>query len=151
VINIQAALLVSLAAFIVTPLVVTVAARLSQQQTKDKLMAKIKEYSELSSDASNAGVRNMYAALQKQGNEVLMQYYVVLYREAVVELALHVLVLGIIQNYYPVHVLNFSIQVWGLGDGLSSVGWYIISAILVFQLLVKPLKPKLRFFRPGWV
>jgi len=151
VINVKAAFFVSLLAVIVTTLVVIISARLSQQKRKDEIMSEIKKYNELSRDASEVGAKSMYAAFQKQGNETLMNYFMTIYKEAVVEIALHVLALGILQKYYPVTVIRFPIHVWGFGDGLGSVGWYVISAFAFFFLVIKRLRPKIRFFRPYWV
>lgn len=150
-INIEAAFLVSLIAITMTTLVVVISARLSQKKNKDEIMDEIKKYNELSRDASDVGAKSVYAAFQKQGNETLMQYFMVIYKEAVLELALHVLTLGMLQKYYPVQVIDFPFNVWVFGDGLGSVGWYIISAFLFFFLVIKRLKPSLRYFRPNWV
>lgn len=133
-INLKAAFFISLIAICVTTVVVIISARLSQKKQKDKLMAEIKNYNQLSKDASKMGADSIYAAFQKQGNEKLMYYFTAIYKEAVLELALHVLTLGIIQRYYYVQVVRFPISVWIFGDGLSTITWYIISAVAFFML-----------------
>ncbi|MBO8138487.1 MAG: hypothetical protein H0Z40_10205 [Desulfotomaculum sp.] len=150
-INFEAAFFITLVSIVITTLVVIVSARLSQQKHKNKLMEEIKKYNELSKDASDVGAEGLYAAYQKQGNEKLMHYFVAIYKEAVVEMALHVLVLGIIQRYYSVNIIKLPVSVWLIGDGVGSVTWYIISALFFFFTVIKPLKPKVRFFRPNWV
>ncbi|MBM7855377.1 uncharacterized protein YxeA [Desulfohalotomaculum tongense] len=150
IINLKAALIVSLLAFAVTTLVVIISARLSQQKRKDELMAEIKKYNQLSKDASDVGAKGIYAAYQKQGNEKLMDYFVAMYKEAVVEMALHVLALGMIQRYYFVEIIPFPTSIWFFGDGLGSMAWYVISAVAFFFAVIKPLKPKVRYFRPYW-
>lgn len=143
--------MVSIFAFFVTTLVVVISARLSQQEKKKELMEQVKRYNELSRDASDVKAKGMYAAFQKQGNETLMQYFVAMYKEAIVEIALHVLAMGVLQKYFPVRVVDFPVSIWVFGDGLGSVGWYIVSAALFFFIFIKRVKSRVRFFRPGWV
>ncbi|MTI81962.1 MAG: hypothetical protein FH758_14015 [Firmicutes bacterium] len=151
IINFEAALIVSLAAITVTTLVVMISARLSQKKQKDEIMGDVKKYSDLSKDATDIGAKGIYAAYQKQGNERLMDYFVAIYKEAVVELALHVLTLGILQKYYSVLVIHFPFEIWLFGEGVGSITWYIVTGFAFFFLVIKRLKPKVKYFRPYWV
>lgn len=131
-----------LIAVAVTALTNTVGTKLGRHAEQQTLKREIKRYNELSRDALDVGHEAIYAAFQKQGNEVLQKYFASLYLEAVVELAPHVLVLGILQRVYataPVLEFPFAFQ-----GGLGAIPWYLCCALAFHFLVIKPIKRRTR-------
>ncbi|MCF8011178.1 MAG: hypothetical protein K9L17_09725 [Clostridiales bacterium] len=132
-------------------LISLISAVLSRLIGKDKEMnswsKEIKRCSELSIEAEKVGDRAMYSAFQKQGNEALHKYFAALYCEAVTELALHVLALGVFQHMYNQDVIRFGVNLWVLGDGIGVFFWYIIIAFTYHFAVFRRIKKRVPFFR----
>ncbi|MTI83777.1 MAG: hypothetical protein FH756_07695 [Firmicutes bacterium] len=142
----EPAFVVLLTACGVTTLSAILSKRLGKEKEMDKWSGEMKRCSDLSTDAEEAGRKDIYSAFQKKGNEAMHKYFAALYLEAVVELSPHVLVLGVLQRYYTQDVLHFGFSFWPFGSGIGFFGVYLVSALVFHFAVLKKLKKKLPIF-----
>ena len=137
----------SIGVFLIALLFSFVSKALTKFEPKDefeKVASEIKRISELSRDALDVKDYKMYAILQKQGNELIHQYYLLIARSAVLSVTPHLVGICLTQiglKGKPVFVLPFNILF--LGKTVGGVVFYIICAIAIHKILFK-LIDKLR-------
>ncbi len=112
----------------------------------NKIVSEIRRISELSKDALDIEDYKMYAILQKQGNELLYQYYLVISRMAILEVSPHLL--GICLSEIGLRggaavILPFSVPL--LGSGIRATILYIVCAIFIHKILFKKFSKFLNF------
>ncbi|HZK17677.1 MAG TPA: hypothetical protein VFD15_00030 [Clostridia bacterium] len=114
---------------------------------REEVMAEVKKYRELSEDAYDMGDRDAYNNLNKRGNEALMKLFVNIYLEAISEICLHVLAIGILQQIFGPHLfIKFPVAIMAW-KGIGSTGLYLFSAVAFHFKVIKPAKRKIPFFK----
>ncbi|MGQ9556460.1 MAG: hypothetical protein ACUVTU_00710 [Desulfurispora sp.] len=102
-------------------------------------MQRIEELRELSGLAAEAGVPAVYQSLQKEANQLLVEYLALCFIDGIYFLLPHVLVLAVLSHFWPVLVLPAGAPFYG-GE-VSCTIWY--PALVVMYYLGKKLSGRL--------
>jgi len=123
--------------------------RFKPEEELENTIKEIKRISELSRDALDVENYKMYAILQKQGNELIYHYYLLLTRGAMLEISPHLLGICISEiglRRGAVFILPFTLPL--VGNTIGGTIWYIVCAIIIHKFVFKSIK-KLKTLHKG--
>lgn len=100
------------------------------KEKQKKLIQRIGELRELSGLAAEAGAPAVYQSLQKEANELLMEYLALCFIDGIYFLLPHVLVLAVLSHFWP--VVNLPDGAPFYGWKVSSVVWYPVLVIMYY-------------------
>lgn len=95
-----------------------------------ELMARIKELRELSVIATDAGMPEMYQSLNREANELLMEYFVLSFLEGIRFLLPHVVAIWLLSIKFSIITLPVSLP--GIGNQIGIIAWYPLCAIAYY-------------------
>lgn len=113
------------------------------REKQEKLLARVKELKELSTLASEAGIPSMYRSLNRETNEVFMEYLMFCFLDGISFLLPHALAIWLLSSKFSSIALPVSLP-W-LGNQISIMIWYPLCAVIYYAgrkyLKRKPANP----------
>ena len=100
------------------------------REKQEKLLARVKELKELSAIASEAGMHSMYQSLNRESNEVFMEYLMCCFLDGISFLLPHALAIWLLSLKFSNVVLPVSLP-W-LGNQVSIMIWYPLCAVIYY-------------------
>ncbi len=100
------------------------------REKQERLMSRIKELKELSSIASEAGIHSMYQSLNKEANELFMEYLVLCFLDGMSFLLPHAVAMWLLSIKFSTVFLPFSLP-W-VGNQIGIIVWYPLCAVVYY-------------------
>ncbi|WP_104373373.1 hypothetical protein [Desulfocucumis palustris] len=100
------------------------------REKQERLMSRIKELRELSSIASEAGMHSMYQSLNKEANELFMEYLVLCFLDGMSFLLPHAVILWLLSIKFSTLALPVSLP-W-VGNQIGIIVLYPLCAVAFY-------------------
>lgn len=94
---------------------------------QEETMSRIKELKELSVIATEAGMPGMYQSLNREANELLMQYLVYAFFDGIRFLLPHVVAIWLLSIKFS--IINLPLSLPGIGNQIGIIAWYPLCVI----------------------
>lgn len=112
------------------------------RKKQEEMMKRINELKELSVIASEHGINAIYRSLNREMNELFMQYMVFAFLDGVIFLIPHFFMIWMLSLKFSIITLPFNMP-GGLGNQIGIVAWYPLCAISYYVIRWRMRKKRL--------